>query len=98
MRKVLTSKSFAKTMSWMLVSGVIIAIPTLVTTGSLVTALGVAFWACLFKTPVYWLHEVVWSGRKQKAVEKRFDQTTTKVQTKTRNSVPMVPCSMCIAA
>jgi uncharacterized membrane protein len=74
MRKILTSKSFTKTVSWMLVSGAIIALPTFYATGSLMTALEVAFWACLFKTPVYWLHEVAWSGKKRKAIEKRLDR------------------------
>lgn len=80
MKKVLTSKSFAKTISWMLVSGVIIALPTLYATGSLLTALEVAFWACLFKTPVYWLHEVVWNGRKRKAVETRLERMVEKTR------------------
>lgn len=95
MRKVLTSKSFAKTLSWMLVSGVIIALPTLATTGSLMTALEVAFWACLFKTPVYWLHEVAWNGRKRKHIEQRLEQAVAKV----RVTRPLtVLCPACVAA
>lgn len=85
MRKVLTSKSFMKTVSWLCVSGIIIAIPALITTGSLLTALEVAFWACLFKTPVYWLHEIVWSGKKRKRAEARLDRLVV-----TRRPLPLL--------
>lgn len=64
MRKVLLTKAMAKTVSWLVISGLIIAAPTWYETGSVGTAFLVAFWACLFKTPVYWLHELGWQRAK----------------------------------
>lgn len=69
MKRLVKSKAFLKTVSWLVVSGVIIAIPTYLKTNSFVTALEVAGAACVLKTPVYWLHEVVWHRNKNKKVE-----------------------------
>lgn len=53
-------KQFLKTISWLIVSGLLIAGSVYAETHSLKAATIAAFWACLVKTPVYWLHEIIW--------------------------------------
>lgn len=57
-------KSTFKTISWLVVSG--IASTGWYESGSFKVGLFAAFWACLLKTPIYWLHEVLWERRKGK--------------------------------
>ena len=54
------SKSLLKTVSWLFVSGILIAVAGYVETGNGKAAIMAAFWACVFKTPVYWFHEFLW--------------------------------------
>ena len=49
-------KSFYKTVSWLVVSGILIAGCGYFETGSLKVAVMSAFWACILKTPIYWIH------------------------------------------
>lgn len=53
-------RGLLKTASWMIASGVLIAVAGYAETGNLKTAVMASFWACLFKTPIYWVHEVIW--------------------------------------
>lgn len=53
-------KSITKTISWLVVSGILIAGCSWFESGSLMVGLMAAFWACVFKTPIYWIHEIVW--------------------------------------
>lgn len=55
-------KSFYKTVSWLVVSGILIAGCGYFETGNLRIALMSAFWACVLKTPIYWIHELIWTG------------------------------------
>lgn len=54
-------KSILKTISWLLVSGLIIFVGGYFETGNALIAVKAAFWASVLKTPVYWIHEVVWT-------------------------------------
>lgn len=54
-------KNFYKTISWLIVSGILIAGCGWYETGNLTIALMSAFWACVLKTPIYWVHELIWS-------------------------------------
>lgn len=54
-------KCFLKTMSWLIVSGILIAVCGYAETGSVKVAVMSAFWACVLKTPIYWIHELIWS-------------------------------------
>jgi uncharacterized membrane protein len=53
--------SFYKTVSWLVVSGILIAGCGYFETGNLKVAVMSAFWACVLKTPIYWIHELFWS-------------------------------------
>lgn len=52
--------TWQKTVSWLCVSGVLIALTAWFESGSLMVGLMTAFWASLIKTPVYSLHESLW--------------------------------------
>ena len=54
-------KSFYKTVSWLVVSGILIAGCAYYETRNLKIALMSAFLTCLLKTPIYWIHELVWT-------------------------------------
>ncbi len=54
-------KSIFKTISWLLVSGLIIFSGGYFETGNALIAVKAAFWASVLKTPVYWIHEVLWA-------------------------------------
>lgn len=54
------SKAFLKTVSWLFVSGLLIAVAGYCETGNFRASIMAAVWACVFKTPVYWLHEFFW--------------------------------------
>lgn len=54
-------RSILKTLSWLMVSGLIIFASALYECGSVRLALWAALIASFLKTPVYWLHEVAWS-------------------------------------
>ena len=63
---------FLKTMSWLIVSGILIAFCGYLETGSVIVAVKASIWACIMKTPVYWAHELLWSkatNASPKAVE-----------------------------
>lgn len=62
-------KSIAKTVSWLVVSGLLIAVCTWFESGSLAIGLVAAFWACLLKTPIYWVHEALWEQKKLRSVQ-----------------------------
>lgn len=51
------NKTAIKSISWLLVSGVLITCTVWVETGSFKAALVSAIMACLIKTPVYSMHE-----------------------------------------
>ena len=53
-------KSLAKTISWLIVSGILIAGCSWFESGNFTVGLMAAFWACMLKTPVYWIHEIMW--------------------------------------
>ena len=53
-------KSLAKTISWLIVSGILIAGCSWFESGNLAVGLMAAFWACILKTPVYCIHEIMW--------------------------------------
>lgn len=54
-------KCLLKTMSWLIVSGILIAVCAYAETGSVKVAVTSALWACILKTPIYWAHEILWS-------------------------------------
>ncbi len=54
-------KSFYKTVSWLVVSGILIAGCAYYETQNLSLALMSACWACVLKTPIYWIHELAWT-------------------------------------
>jgi uncharacterized membrane protein len=64
-------KSAWKTASWLAVSGVLITATAWFESGSFWVGLMAALWACTLKTPVYWLHEVCWEGRKKPAARRQ---------------------------
>lgn len=59
-------KNLYKTISWLIVSGVLIAACNWYEIGDLKTACLGAFWSCVFKTPVYWIHELIWNKKVKK--------------------------------
>jgi len=62
--ELMKSKSMLKTVSWLMVSGALIASTGWYESGSFKIGLLAALWACLLKTPIYWVHEIVWERRK----------------------------------
>lgn len=52
--------TWQKTVSWLAVSGTLIALTAWFESGSLTIGLMTAFWASLIKTPVYSIHESLW--------------------------------------
>jgi uncharacterized membrane protein len=64
-------KSLWKTVSWLVISYLLFAACTWYETGSLIPALFAALWACTIKTPLYWLHEILWH-REKKPVLRRI--------------------------
>ena len=73
----------AKTISWLIVSGVLITGTAWYESGSFTVAAMAAFWACLLKTPVYWLHEHFWHREPRKAAKR------------VRVSLPVLECQLC---
>lgn len=59
-------KSFYKTVSWLIVSGILISACNWYEMRDLKVAVIAAFWGCVFKTPVYWFHEKLWSNKSTK--------------------------------
>lgn len=57
-------RNFQKTISWLIVSGLLIAVCNYWEVRNLKLAIMSSFWACVFKTPIYWIHEYVWSKSK----------------------------------
>ena len=61
------SKTTVKTVSWVIVSGLVIFVAAYTETRMPVASFMTAFWACLLKTPFYSVHEVVferlWHGK-----------------------------------
>jgi uncharacterized membrane protein len=57
-------KCLLKTLSWLIVSGILIAFCGYMETGSALVAIKASVWACILKTPVYWVHELIWSKAK----------------------------------
>lgn len=53
------SKTGVKTLSWLLVSGLLIFGAAYYETRSTHLSLMAAFWACALKTPVYFVHEAL---------------------------------------
>lgn len=61
-------KTIAKSISWAVVSGIIIGITAYVETANLKAAFVTALVSALLKTPIYSLHELAWGkGSKKKA-------------------------------
>lgn len=58
-----------KSISWAIVSGVIIGVTAYAETRSLKAAGITALVSALLKTPVYGLHELAWGGKKKKKQE-----------------------------
>lgn len=54
-----------KTISWLLVSAIIIAGCGYFETGNIIASLMASFWACVLKTPVYWIHEILWNKKEK---------------------------------
>jgi uncharacterized membrane protein len=53
-----------KTLSWLLVSGILIFGAAYVETRIFAVSFMTAVWACALKTPVYWVHEALWERKK----------------------------------
>lgn len=52
--------TWQKTISWMIVSSIMIAGCAWFASGSLIVGLMAAFWANFIKLPLYYAHEAVW--------------------------------------
>jgi hypothetical protein len=60
MCQALVSRNSAKTLSWMIVSGIVICLSVGISTGQWWAAFIGTVWSCLTKMPVYSVHDWVW--------------------------------------
>lgn len=60
-RKNQMKTTFLKTATWLVISYILIAATAWYESGNLWVGLLAAFWASLIKTPVYSMHEALWS-------------------------------------
>lgn len=49
-----------KTLSWLVISYLLICSTAWYESGNLTIGMWAALWACIIKTPVYWFHEAIW--------------------------------------
>lgn len=72
-----SNPTWQKTISWLIVSYVVIAATVWYESGNLYVAMTATLWACIIKTPVYSLHEALWGRlifKKQQTTEIQVQQ------------------------
>ena len=83
--------TWKKTVSWLIVSGILITLTAWFESGSFTVAIMTAFWASIIKTPVYSLHEALWGRFIFKKPAPVLDRYPLPV-------LESAPCLMCKAA